>query len=96
LSEKIKFEYSDRITLKELADYLHKMADGFRSKSLGLRGKGQKIDIVPDDTVKFEIIAIDKSNNGELEIDISWKSEKSSTEDKLRIIPDVGKDSTDL
>ena len=54
-----RFEYAEKISVKELADYFLKLADGFISKSLEFQGKGQTIALTPEEITKQN----SKSNN---------------------------------
>lgn len=88
------FEYAEKISVRELADYFLKLADGFKSKSLELQGKGQTIALTPEEKVKLEVKAKSKEEEGELELEISWKREHTVIEEKLEVTPGPAEEST--
>jgi len=85
VSEKNEFEYADKLEATEVADYLVAIAEGLKSKSLKLQGKGQMITLVPPETMKLKVKAESKEGKGELEMEISWKDEYIVGAQKLEI-----------
>jgi len=80
-----RFEYAQKMSVDELAEYFQKLADGFRYKSLELHGGGQTMALAPEDTVKLEVKAKNAESEGELELEVSWKREYTSRDEKLEI-----------
>ncbi len=87
------FEYAEKITVKELADYFLKLADGFKCRSLELHGSGQDIALAPEEHVKLEIKAKNKEDEGEFELEVFWKKEPTANEEKLEVTPGTTGDS---
>lgn len=86
---KQEFEYAEKTTAKDLAEYFIKLAEGFRSNGLELRGKGQTIALKPEDSVKLEVKASCQEDEGELELEIFWKKDVSSTAERLQVNPGI-------
>ena len=95
MSSENTFEYAEKVSAKDFADYLVKIAEGFRGGSLELQGKGQAIAMTPEDSVKLEIKAKSKEDGGEMELEISWKHECSTEEDRLEVTPGAAADGAD-
>jgi amphi-Trp domain-containing protein len=85
VSDKEEFEYSDKLSAGEVGDYLVKLADGIRSRSLKLQGKGKAISLFPEEVVKLEVKGERKEGKGELEIEISWKEKYVVSAEKLEV-----------
>jgi amphi-Trp domain-containing protein len=81
------FEYTEKTSVKELAEYFLKLADGFKSRSLELHGAGHTIALTPEHKVRLEVKAKTKEDGGELELEISWKHEEMVSEEKLEVTP---------
>lgn len=85
MSEGEKFEYSERVASSEVADYLEKLAEGIRNRSIRLQGKGHTLTLLPEEVLKLEVAAESKSGKGELEIQVSWKDKYVVSAEKLEV-----------
>jgi amphi-Trp domain-containing protein len=85
MSDKNEFEYADKLSAMEVADYLEKIAEGLKTRSLKLQGKGQAISLLPQDTLKLKVSAEAKEGKGSIEFEISWKNEYVVGSQKLEI-----------
>ncbi len=94
MSDDNTFEYAEKTTVKELSEYLMKLADGFKNQYLELQSKGQTIALNPEEKVKLEVKAKGKEEEGELELEISWKRDTSDEHEKLEIISESGEITT--
>lgn len=87
MSDKNEFEYADKLNSGEVADYLEKIAEGLKAKSLTLRGRGQAITLLPQDMLRLKVSAETKEGKGAIEFEISWKDEYAVGSQKLEIGP---------
>jgi amphi-Trp domain-containing protein len=66
MGEKEEFEYTEKISAEEAAEYLNKIAEGLRVHLLRLQGKGQTITMIPEDVLKLEVKVELKESKGKL------------------------------
>jgi len=88
MSEKTTFEYAGKMTNKVVSDYLSRLAEAFRYKEFEIQGLGKRIHFSLEKTVRFELKALSKENEGEIQLEISWKEDMTPAE-KLEIIPSI-------
>lgn len=85
MGDKNEFEYADKLSAAEVADYLERIAEGLKAKSLKLQGRGQVITLLPQETLKLKVSAEAKEGKGAIEFEISWKDEYVVGSQKLEI-----------
>ncbi len=86
MSEKTSFQYADRVSATQIAEYLHQIADGLRRGSMTLEGQGQQITLSPASLVKLEIKAEGNEGKGELELEVSWKPVDRTSSETLQVV----------
>jgi len=85
MGEKDGFEYAEKMSVEEVADFLLALSTGIRDKKLKLTGKGKSMTLLPSDTVKLEVKAEGKEGKGSIEIEISWKDKYVASAEKLEV-----------
>ncbi len=85
MSEKDEFEYSEKMTSDEIADFLLALSTGVRDKKLKLSGKGRSLTLLPADVLKLEVKAEGKDGKGAIEIEMSWKDKYVASSEKLEV-----------
>ncbi|MBN1368434.1 MAG: amphi-Trp domain-containing protein [Dehalococcoidales bacterium] len=88
MSDKTTFEYAGKMTNKVVAEHLSKLAEVFRYKEFEIQGLGKNIHFSLEKTARFELKALSKENEGEIQLEISWKADTTPAE-KLEIIPSI-------
>ena len=88
MSEKTTLEYAGKMTNKVASDYLSKLAEVFQYKQFEIQGLGKSIHFSLEKMVRFELKALSKEKEGEIQLEISWKEDTTPAE-KLEIIPTV-------
>jgi len=85
MGEKDGFEYTEKMSVEEVADFLLALSTGIRDRKLKLSGKGRSLTLLPSDTVKLDVKAEGKAGKGSLEIEISWKDKYVASAEKLEV-----------
>jgi len=85
MGEKEGFEYAEKLSVEEVADFLLALSTGVRDRKLKLSGKGNSVTLLPPDTVKLEVKAEGKEGKGSLEMEISWKDKYVASAEKLEV-----------
>jgi len=85
MGEKNEFEYAEKMTSEEIADFLLALSNGIRDRKLKLSGKGSTLTLLPAEVLKLEIKGEGKEGKGSLEIEISWKDKYVASAEKLEV-----------
>jgi len=83
-----KFEFLATLDVQRAADYLSRIAEGFRKGTLTLAAGGRAISLVPTSMVKIELEAESKGSEagrGSLDLEISWKEAYVAAAETLEI-----------
>ena len=83
-----KFEFLATLDAQRAADYLSRIAEGFRKGTLNLSAGGRSISLVPTSMVKIELEAESKGSEagrGSLDLEISWKEAYVAADEALEV-----------
>jgi len=92
VSDKAKFDFSDRLGAQQAAQTLESLAQALREGHVTLRGAGQSISLEPTGLVKLKVEADGTASKGHIGFSLSWKPSYSVMADRLVAIPDPGTD----
>ena len=85
MGEKNGFEYDEKMTSEEVADFLLALSTGLRDMKLKLSGKGRTLTLLPAEVVKLEVKAEGKEGKGAIEIEVSWKDKYVASAEKIEV-----------
>ena len=83
-----KFEFLATLDAQRAAEYLSRIAEGFRKGTLNLSAGGRSISLTPTSMVKIELEAESKgleTGKGSLDLEISWKEAYVAAAETLEV-----------
>lgn len=73
MGDRSQFEFEGVATPSEVADVLHRIADGIRARALAISLGDEAITVHPDGDLAMEIEASQKKDKAKIEIAVAWK-----------------------